>query len=148
MSIKKGNVIVVDDDESVRDVVARALREEGYEVITAANGRAALEYTARKSFDLVFLDLMMPGMHGLDVLTLMTTGRPSTPVVILTGAEGPTLEVDAAELGAFAYVKKPCRIGEIIDIANRLMMNEQKEVGEDMTKDIVVVSHQILDETE
>ncbi|MBT4511990.1 MAG: response regulator [Chloroflexi bacterium] len=113
--------MVVDDDQSVRDIVARALRSEGYDVITAANGRDALERTSRRSFDLVFLDIRMPGLHGLDVLTLMTAGRPTTPVVILTGQADSDTEERAAQLGAFAYLKKPCSVREIVEVAERLI---------------------------
>jgi len=126
----KGSIIVIDDDKSVREIVARVLRDEGYEVVTAGNGREALERTARRSFDLVFLDIKMPGLHGLDVLTLLTAGRPHTPVVILTGQVDSDTEEEALQRGAFAYLTKPCRVNEIADIANNLINSKQSSAEE------------------
>ena len=117
----KGSIIVVDDEASVRDVVSRVLREEGYEVTSAASGREALEVTARRTFDLMFLDIRMPGMNGLDVLTLMSAGSPSTPVVMLTGVTSDDAENEAVQREAFAYLTKPCDLTEVTDIANKLL---------------------------
>lgn len=119
--IGKGTIIVVDDDSSVREVVSRALRRDGYDVVTAANGREALDITARKAFDLVFLDIKMPGLNGLDVLTLMTAGRPNMPVVILTGLADPSAETVALDRQAVAFLRKPCSVRDITGIANKLL---------------------------
>lgn len=114
-------ILVVDDDDSVRHGVARALREEGYEVATAADGQDALDMAAVRSFDLVFLDIMMPGMDGLNVLSLMSARHPGTPVVMLTALQHPESESEAISREAFSYITKPCRLSEIIGTAQDLL---------------------------
>ncbi|MDY6912420.1 MAG: response regulator, partial [Chloroflexota bacterium] len=123
----KGSIIVVDDEPSIRDVVSKALRAAGYDVMTAENGREALEMTARQRFDLMFLDIRMPGLSGYDVLSLMAAGNPATPVVMLTGVADEDSEAEAIQREAFAYLKKPCKLSSITDIADRLLTNRADE---------------------
>lgn len=113
------SIIVVDDDETVRNVIARTLQCEGYQVATASSGREALEITATAKFDAMFLDIMMPGMNGQDVLTMMTFGNPDTPVIMLSAL--PDAEGEALNRGAFAYLRKPASVNDIITIAREAL---------------------------
>ena len=115
------SIIVVDDDETVRNVIARTLQCEGYQVATASSGREALEITAVTKFDVMFLDIMMPGMNGQDVLTMMTFGNPDTPVVMLSAL--PDAESEALNRGAFTYLRKPVSVNDIITIAHEAVMS-------------------------
>lgn len=136
----KGSVIVVDDEASVRDVVSRALREDGYEVITAANGKEALELTARRTFDLMFLDINMPGMNGMDVLTLMSACSPATPVVMLTGVVDMDNQNEANHREAFAYLTKPCNLTKVTSIANKLIAKTASPEETDPSNDVLLHS--------
>jgi sigma-B regulation protein RsbU (phosphoserine phosphatase) len=109
MSAAQANLLVVDDEELNREGFARRLRRHDYDVALAKNGREAIELLARRSFDLVLLDIMMPGMNGLEVLKFLR--RVDTlvdlPIVMVT-AKGESEDiVEALELGANDYVTKP-----------------------------------------
>jgi len=106
-------VLVVDDDRTVSDVVSRYLTREGYQVETASDGAAALERAAARPPDLVVLDLMLPGMTGLEVCRRIRELAP-IPVIMLTarGEEGD--RVIGLELGADDYVTKPFSARELV----------------------------------
>jgi diguanylate cyclase (GGDEF)-like protein len=104
-----GVVLVVDDDEMARDVISRRLERVGYAITTAAEGHEALELIARQQFDLVLLDLNMPGMSGFQVLQAIRRLHSVTdlPVVMVTSTDDSASIVEALELGANDYVTKP-----------------------------------------
>jgi two-component system NtrC family response regulator len=104
---KAGTVLVVDDDESFRTIVAINLDEEGYDVVQAAGGEQALELFASGSFDLVLTDLRMPGMDGHEVLRKVKYARPSVPVIVITAFGSIEGAVEAMRLGAANYLTKP-----------------------------------------
>ncbi len=102
-------VLVVDDSEPNRDALSRRLRKRGYRVATAANGKHALELLKEIRFDLVLLDVMMPGENGLEVLQIIRRqhSQAELPVIMATARDGVADIVQALELGANDYVTKP-----------------------------------------
>jgi DNA-binding response OmpR family regulator len=118
---RKGSIIVVDDDPSILELITRALQLEGYEITTAENGQEALHETAKKKFDLMFLDINMPGLNGMDVLTIMTSRNTDTPIVMLTAVDDLDAEIEAFKSGAAAYLTKPCEMINIVHIANSVL---------------------------
>lgn len=131
----KGLIMVVDDDWLIRDILARVLRGEGYEVFTARNGSEALEETSRRAFDVVFLDIAMPGLSGLETLTRITTRDPDIPVVLLTALTDPAFEKVAMLRNATAVLTKPCSITEIIHMTNRLVRTKRRRLKNRMSDD-------------
>jgi diguanylate cyclase (GGDEF)-like protein/PAS domain S-box-containing protein len=109
MKEEKDHVLVVDDNEMNRDMLSRRLCRKGYHVTTACNGEEALHWLESKTFDLVLLDLMMPGISGLEVLKrIRATRNPSQlPVILVTARHDSSDIVKALELGANDYVTKP-----------------------------------------
>jgi DNA-binding response OmpR family regulator len=101
-----GRVLVVDDDETVRDVVRRYLERDGHEVVVAGDGESALQLVARQVPDLVVLDLMLPGIDGLEVCRRLRQ-RHSVPIVMLTALGEEEDRVVGLQLGADDYVTKP-----------------------------------------
>ncbi|QUQ69325.1 response regulator transcription factor [Kutzneria sp. CA-103260] len=101
-----GRVLVVDDDETVRDVVRRYLERDGHEVVVAGDGESALELVARQLPDLIVLDLMLPGIDGLEVCRRLRQ-RHSVPIVMLTALGEEEDRVVGLQLGADDYVTKP-----------------------------------------
>jgi two-component system, OmpR family, response regulator ResD len=99
-------ILIVDDEPMVRDVLTRYLEHEGFTVRTAEDGPEALELAASAAPDLVVLDLMLPGLDGLEVLRRLRERGP-TPVVLLTAKGGEIDRVVGLELGADDYVAKP-----------------------------------------
>ena len=107
-------VLVVDDDATVRDVVARYLGDAGYRVDLAADGEGALEAAARDRPDAVVLDLMLPGMSGLDVCRALRAGQKPPAIVMLTALGEEDDRIRGLELGADDYVSKPFSPRELV----------------------------------
>ena len=118
----KGSIIVVDDDNSVRRALTEILKNEGWEITSAADGTTALSITARRTFDLMFLDIMMPGYNGLEVITLMQAARPDMPIVAISALSDQDIINQALVLGAKEYVRKPFSPKQIAEIADRIVL--------------------------
>jgi len=103
----KLQVLVIDDDAVVGRSFDRVLSEKGYQVSTALNGEQALATMENKNFDVVFTDIKMPGMDGLEVTERIKARCPWTPVVVITGYGTQANEVRASVLGANGFVRKP-----------------------------------------
>lgn len=103
----KLQVLVIDDDAVVGRSFDRVLSEKGYQVSTALNGEQALESIEHNNYDVVFTDIKMPGMDGLEVTERIKARCPWTPVVVITGYGTQANEVRASVLGANGFVRKP-----------------------------------------
>src|SRR5512135_1901178 len=109
-------VLVVDDEKDLVELVDYNLKKEGYTVLTTGDGLEALKLAARESPDLVVLDIMLPGMQGLDVLKNLKkkSETSSTPVILLTAKSEELDKVLGLELGADDYVTKPFSPRELV----------------------------------
>jgi DNA-binding response OmpR family regulator len=114
----KGKILVVDDEETTRRSLADILRLEGAHVKTAAGGEAAIEALQQETFDLILLDLKMPGMDGLDVLRIANRLTPETQVVLLTAHGSLESAIAALRLGAHDYLLKPASPTQILRSVN------------------------------
>jgi DNA-binding NtrC family response regulator len=104
-------VLVVDDEDYVRDLVCTAMAAQGYQVWNACNGREALELAAERDFDLVFCDVMMEGMSGFDVLKAFKESvRCEAEIVLMTGQASVEAAIEAVQRGANDYICKPFSI--------------------------------------
>ncbi len=101
------SVLLADDDESLRRVVEYNLREEGYRVVTAADGREALARFQQGPVDLAITDVRMPDIDGIGLLTRLKTMQPDLPVIVMTAHGTIDSAVEAMKLGAFDYITKP-----------------------------------------
>jgi DNA-binding response OmpR family regulator len=108
------SILVVDDDPTVSDVVRRYLERAGYEVRLAADGHGALASFARDRPDLVVLDLMLPGIDGLEVCRRLRTGSDGVPIVMLTALGEESDRVLGLQLGADDYLTKPFSPRELV----------------------------------
>jgi diguanylate cyclase (GGDEF)-like protein/PAS domain S-box-containing protein len=104
-----GSLLIVDDNEKIRELLSQLLRQNGYTTTTAGSGREALERVSAESFDLILLDIKMPEMSGLDVLRALrqTTTATELPVIVLSGNNRSVDIVEALTLGANDYATKP-----------------------------------------
>jgi DNA-binding NtrC family response regulator len=107
------NILVVDDDMSVRTTFSSVLRQEGYRVTAVKNGYEAIKAIDEEIFDLALVDLRMPGMDGIEVLERIKTRRPQTRVIIFTGYGSITTVVEAMRKGAADYLNKPFPLHEL-----------------------------------
>jgi len=106
-------ILVVDDEESIREFFQIMLKREGYEVLTAANGREALDTLKKVSADLVISDIQMPEMSGMDLLGKVRELDPEMVVIMITAFGSTETAVEAMKLGAYDYVQKPFKIDEV-----------------------------------
>jgi len=110
---EKQRILVVDDEQTVRDFLQKALENAGYDVITASDGREALDKVSQFDVSLVLLDIVMPGLDGYEVLEHMRQYE-DIPVIMLTGIGGETTKIDTLALGADDYITKPFSVEELL----------------------------------
>jgi two-component system, OmpR family, phosphate regulon response regulator PhoB len=127
-------ILVVEDDASIRELVSLALREEGYQVITADEGRKALDLITNapvredrsSTIDLIILDLMLPYINGLDICRLMRQQGNLTPILILS-ARGTQMDVVVGlEIGADDYLAKPFSLRELVARCRALLRRSSR----------------------
>ncbi len=108
-----GKVLVVDDEREIQNLLRKLLIKEGYEVDVATLPEEALEKVERESYDVVLLDLMLPGMKGTDIIQEIKRRRPNCAIVIMTAFGSIPSSVEAMKKGAFDYIEKPFKKGEV-----------------------------------
>lgn len=119
--MSNNRVLVVDDDADIRDLVAIKLQASGLEVETAHDGLSGFEKASQGSFDAIVLDVMMPGMSGIDVLQALRSGGNTVPVIMLT-AKTQEHDVEAGfNAGANDYVTKPFSPRELLARVNAIL---------------------------
>ncbi|WP_136805435.1 sigma-54-dependent transcriptional regulator [Desulfosediminicola flagellatus] len=106
-------ILVVDDERSMRDFLKILLTKEGHQVTTAPNGEEGLDYLQNSKCDLVITDIRMPGMDGLELLESIKEHSPDLPVIMITAFASPNDAVQAMKHGAFDYISKPFNVDEI-----------------------------------
>jgi len=103
----KAKILVVEDDAAVRQAVTEALKSAGYAVTEAADGDTGLNAALADTFDLLLLDIILPGISGTDIGTSVQTERPGIPIIYLTAKGSPADQVKGLNLGADDYIPKP-----------------------------------------
>jgi len=107
-------ILVVEDEQKLAGFIHQGLVQAGYLVQISNNGSEALNKVASETFDLILLDLMLPGMTGIEVLKNMRAFNISSPVIILSALSGTSQVVEALDLGAVDYIKKPFEWDELL----------------------------------
>jgi len=122
-----GHILVIDDETALRQSLARILQQAGFEVTTAEDAERGLTFIEHATFDLIFMDLRMPGMAGLDALKLIHTQYPNLPVVLFTAQPDLNSAVEALRNGATDYLLKPLKPEAIIERAKTIIETQKKE---------------------
>jgi DNA-binding NtrC family response regulator len=122
---KLAKILVVDDEEVVRRSYARSLAGEHCTVEVAKSGQDALQVMGRDSFDVVLLDLRMPGMNGMSVLKTIKQKWPESEVVIITGYPAVESAKQALNLGAYDYLAKPAGPDDVINVTTSAMLHKR-----------------------
>ncbi len=129
METPRGNILVVDDEESIRKIVARKLESDGYSCMLAVNGEDAVDKVSAQDYDLVIMDIKMPGLSGIEALPQLTFAQPDICVVMSTAVNDTQTTVEAMNLGAYDYILKPF---DLDDLGMRVEMAlERKRVIQD-----------------
>ena len=112
-------VLIVDDEQDFVETMVKRLERRGFEVTGAESGQEALRLLGTRSFDVVFLDVMMPGMDGIETLREIKLGWPETQVVLLSGHGGEEMGMRGMAYGAYAYLLKPVSLKIVVETAYR-----------------------------
>ncbi len=114
-------ILVVDDEQAVRDLLAKVLTMANYDVDSAPDGATAIDRMRAVEYDLLITDLKMPGMDGLSVIREARRATPDLPVLIITGYSTEASAIEAINLGVAGYLTKPFRLPRILAAAARAL---------------------------
>ena len=118
---KHSTILVVDDEPAIRELMVGALATQTRELLTAGSGEEALASVKRFDVDLVILDLVMPGMNGVDTFRAIRSLRPALPVLIVTGYPDSDLMAQALEIGPFTMISKPVNLARLQKTVHRIV---------------------------
>jgi len=113
MEVNRGRIIVVDDEPGMREFLEIMLQKDGYSVLTAGDGKYAIDQIEKETFDLAIIDVQMPTMDGLDLLRRLNERSLDITVIMITAFASHETAIEAMKLGAYDYITKPFKIDEI-----------------------------------
>jgi DNA-binding response OmpR family regulator len=119
---KAKKILIVDDEDTLRELVRNELEHNGFEVVEAPGGAEALSYLVGNEVDLVILDIKMPGLGGLDVLQRIREDDLARKVIMLTGVGELKIARESLELGASDFMSKPFDMSNLLACINRVLM--------------------------
>ena len=122
-------ILLVDDDEDMRSLLADVLTDEGYEIAQAANGAEALVLLHRETFAAILLDKRMPGLSGMELLPGLRVICPETPVIVITAFGDAHTAAEGAEKGAFGVLFKPFRMDELRAMLDHALARRDPHTG-------------------
>ena len=128
-AVATSRLLVVEDDDSIRETVGEALRVEGYEVLTCADGAEALSWLTAEPLqpvDLLVLDLMLPGLGGLDLCRELRRFNNNTPILVISARDSEMDRVLGLEVGADDYLVKPFGLRELVARCRALLRRSQQ----------------------
>ena len=140
-------VLIIDDEEGIRDVLSQILEDEGYRVFAAEDGIDGLQIASSNRIDLVFLDVWLPNMGGIDVLKELKNARPDVEVVVISGHANIDLAVRAVKLGAYDFLEKPLGMDRVTTVAKNALAFESLKRENRLLKNRLVHQDQIVGES-
>jgi two-component system nitrogen regulation response regulator NtrX len=141
------SILIVDDEPGVRTALSGVLRDEGYDVDAAESGEACLERLARQAYDVVVLDIWLPGMDGLATLTRMRERQIDAQVVIISGHGNVESAVRAIKMGAFDFVEKPLSLEKTVLVVRNALRQRNLEAENLALRAKVDAQHQMIGES-
>ena len=111
-------LLLVDDEERFRTTLGKRLAERGMDVFTVGSGMEAIEEVKQKLYDVIILDVKMPGLDGIETLAEIKKIRPAIEILLLTGHASVDTAIDGMRLGAYDYLLKPCDIDQLMEKIN------------------------------
>jgi len=121
LAAERPRILVVDDEQAVRDLVAKTLAMADYDVETVADGPTAIERLRTNDYDLLITDLKMPGMDGLSVIREARRQSAELPIIIITGFSTEASAIEAINLGVSGYLTKPFRLPRVLAATTRAL---------------------------
>ena len=143
-------ILIIDDERGIRNTLREILADEGYEVDVAENGKQGLEMAQAKAYDLIFTDIKMPEMDGIELLTALKSGEEAieTPVVMISGHGDVETAVQALKIGAYDFLLKPLDLNRIlITTKNALESKNLKQETKQLRKKVAAKGLQMIGES-
>lgn len=138
-------ILIVDDEANIRASLQEMLTRDGYSVLVAESGEAALELIAAHTFDLALIDLKMPGIGGIEVLTALRQRAPDTIAIVLTAHASLETAVEALRQGAHDYLFKPCKPADLRESIRQGLLNRQETRERDLLRQIEHMAENLED---
>ena len=137
-------ILVIDDEESIRNTLGQILRDERYDTALCESGEEGLTTFAREDFDLVLLDIWLPGVDGLAVLERLKAASPSTPVIMISGHGNVDTAVRATRLGAYDFLEKPLSLERVLltvshALSDRRLRQDLQQLRSDLSVDDLLI---------
>jgi len=136
---EQARILLIDDDETVRESHEAALKANGYLVDVAANGKEAIAKSKAILYDLALVDLRLPDMDGIELLTTMREAVPKMAKIIITGYPSVENAIAAVNRGADAYIVKPYTMQDLLEKVKEQLQKQQeaKKYGEDKVREFI-----------
>ncbi len=115
-SVSKGSVLIVDDDKRVSEILQEIVSNSGYAGVAVDSGEAAIEKISQQHFELIFLDLVLPGLSGIDVFKAVKAKDKESVIAIITGYGDDPIALEAMSLGPLLLIRKPFRQSDILEV--------------------------------
>lgn len=140
------DILIIDDERSIRNTLKDILETEGYTVAVAEDGLKGLELLNTEKFDLIFCDVKMPKMDGIEVLTNIKKENPDQTVVMISGHGTIDTAVESLKLGAFDFIEKPLDLNRLLvcvrnGLERKTLVQETKTLKKKISKDVAMVGH-------
>lgn len=126
---EKRKILVVDDEDTVCRSIRKALAREDYEIDVALSGEEGLKMEQQKRYDVIIVDLMMPGLNGMDLLKSLKAMSPAVQVVMITGYPTMKNTLQAMQIGAFDFLPKPFLPYDLRNLVARALAARDKDAG-------------------
>lgn len=140
-------ILVIDDEQGIREVLSGILEDEGHEVFAVEDGIEGLQLLKTEPVDLVLLDVWLPNMGGIDVLKRIKTDYPETQVIIISGHGNIDLAVKAVKLGAFDFMEKPLSLEKVVTLVKNALEMEQLKKENRRLRNSMLDNDEILGES-
>jgi DNA-binding NtrC family response regulator len=124
---EKANILIVDDDISLCKIVSLILEHNGYAVTTAMDGPEAIEKVRENPFDMIFMDVKMPGMNGTETFREVNKIRPETLVMMMTAYAVEDLVQEALDEGAYGILYKPLDMEQVLKLLDEVLKKKEKK---------------------
>jgi response regulator RpfG family c-di-GMP phosphodiesterase len=129
MNKARASVVVVDDEIYIQEILRATLEKAGYDCVAVGDAQSALEQFAAREFDAAFIDIILPGISGKELLQIIHEKHPHTVVVVITAMDGAATAIEMIHLGAYDYIVKPFNLEQVAISANRALEKRRLEAA-------------------
>ena len=138
----KRNILIIDDEEDILTTCQSILEDEGYDVYIAKNSEESEEILKSKNINLVFLDVWLPNVGGLDILANIKKDYPEVSVIMMSGHAGVETAVRATKMGAYDFLEKPINISKLLSSCDEVLKNTKTENIECLEDECTLIKHE------